>query len=358
MGRVTENKKRKRIADDPNNTRWARNETSFGQRILRSQGWQPGSTLGAVDAAHAEFFTEGSASHIRARIREDGVGIGFGGRDPATEGRHPGMDILEEVLARLNGKSQATIEADKKQRDADKRRDLVARKYGIIKFVSGGLLVGDEVKKDADEEETDKGGKEGLENMRLLDKAAAELPIRSQEKSKKRKASEQQDGHPEPSEDAAARKKRRKEEKAAKEGDKSEKKSKSKKSKKSSSSESSSASSTDDFSDQTPTPATAADDSTPEPVASKQPKDKRKKKQSSVEQETSSDDTESKKNSKKSKRDKSETDDGKKRRRKEESVKPVEEAPSSQPLSKNILVARMKALLAAESRGKVAQAVA
>lgn len=126
---------------DPNNTTWARNTDSFGQKILRAQGWAPGEFLGAKDAAHARHHTEASSSHIRVVVKEDNLGLGAkrNNGDQCT-----GLDAFQDLLGRLNGKTEATIEVEREARMAVKRNLYVERKFGVMKFVQGGWLVGDQ----------------------------------------------------------------------------------------------------------------------------------------------------------------------------------------------------------------------
>jgi Pin2-interacting protein X1 len=123
--------------------KWARNTDSFGQRMLRSQGWEPGQYLGAVDAPHAELHTAANASHIRVFMREDNLGIG------AKKGRNDdvtGLDAFKDLLGRLNGKDEAVIEAERKAREDKRLNVYVQQKLGSMRFVAGGLLVGDQVR--------------------------------------------------------------------------------------------------------------------------------------------------------------------------------------------------------------------
>lgn len=148
------NSKRK-LGNDPNNTRWSRNTENFGHRMLRSQGWEPGQYLGPQDASHAVYHTAASASHIKVALKEDNLGLGakMNRGDECT-----GLNAFKEMLARLNGKSEAAIEKDKKAREAHAMNVYVERKFGTMRFVSGGFLVGDviqEKKEEAEAESTD-----------------------------------------------------------------------------------------------------------------------------------------------------------------------------------------------------------
>lgn len=139
---------KRKWAKDPNNTAWSRNTDTFGQKILRSQGWAPGQYLGAQDAAHSEFYSAANASHVRAVLKDDNLGLGAK-RNQGDE--CTGLDALQELLGRLNGKSQESLDEDKKKREDVRINKYLHRKLGTIRFVYGGLLVGDKVQELADE---------------------------------------------------------------------------------------------------------------------------------------------------------------------------------------------------------------
>ncbi|KAG9661924.1 hypothetical protein KCU69_g14787, partial [Aureobasidium melanogenum] len=136
-------KRRSKIGTDPNNNNWAKATDSFGHKILASQGWKPGDTLGAKDANHASHYTVGSNSHIRVLLKDDNLGLGAarGGNNAETFG----LSLYSGLLGRLNGKSEAEVE---KQQTAQRDVELAlyqGRKYGNINFISAGFLVGDKM---------------------------------------------------------------------------------------------------------------------------------------------------------------------------------------------------------------------
>ncbi|PWY64721.1 hypothetical protein BO70DRAFT_325214 [Aspergillus heteromorphus CBS 117.55] len=138
MGLAAPRKKTK-ISHDPNNTNWARSTSGFGHRILSSQGWTPGSFLGAQNAAHSDMFTAASASHIRVIMKDDTLGLGARSkRDPLNE--PTGHDAFKGLLGRLNGKSDADLEIDRQKRDNAKLARYAATKWQAVTFISGGLL--------------------------------------------------------------------------------------------------------------------------------------------------------------------------------------------------------------------------
>lgn len=110
---------------------------------MSAQGWKPGDYLGAENASHAEHYTGASASHIRALLREDNLGLGA--QVGKVNAETFGLSLFSGVLGRLNGKSEAEVQKHQNAlRDAE-LRTYQAQKYGNMNFVSGGFLVGDRI---------------------------------------------------------------------------------------------------------------------------------------------------------------------------------------------------------------------
>lgn len=175
---------KKKWAKDPNNTFWSRNIDTFGHKILRSQGWEPGQYLGAENASHSEYYGAANASHIRAVLKDDSLGLGAK-RNQGDE--CTGLDALQDLLSRLNGKSEESLGEEQKKREDLKINKYLHRKLGTVTFVYGGLLVGDKVQELAD-------------SMKDKTQSAAQVPVseetsgesseagKKEKKSKKRKA--------------------------------------------------------------------------------------------------------------------------------------------------------------------------
>lgn len=210
---------------------------------MRSQGWQPGQYLGAQNAPHAELHTAANASYVRVMLKDDLKGLGF---DKAKENEVTGLDVFSDLLSRLNGKSEEAIAGDQAVRLAVKTHAFVERKYGPMRFVRGGLLVGDKVKEEnptededastsTPEEEEEEGKPAKKEKKDKKKRKAADLEDEilaalkgekkrrkddsesSSKKSKKSKKSEDEDGEEtESKEERRARKKAKKEEKRLK----------------------------------------------------------------------------------------------------------------------------------------------
>ncbi|KAG5928652.1 hypothetical protein E4U42_000258 [Claviceps africana] len=191
---------RSRINKDPNNTKWTRDTSTFGQKILRAQGWQPGQFLGVQDAAHSQSYTAANASYIRVTLKDDMKGLGF---NKAKEDQVTGLDVFSDLLSRLNGKSEDCIEGEKQARLEIKTNRYVEAKWGPMRFVRGGLLVGDEMKEVPTGDEAS--------DAKTQSPSVVNKPGRSK-KSKKRKAADVQDSDAESSQDAKKQEKRRRKE--------------------------------------------------------------------------------------------------------------------------------------------------
>lgn len=112
---------------------------------MKSQGWTPGEYLGIKDAPHAEFHTEANASHIRVVLKDDNLGIGAKKGSGLEQGECVGLDVFQNLLGRLNGRDEDEMEREQKSREDLKRAIYSERKWGSIRFVSGGFLIGDKI---------------------------------------------------------------------------------------------------------------------------------------------------------------------------------------------------------------------
>ncbi|KAK1636446.1 hypothetical protein BDP81DRAFT_406340 [Colletotrichum phormii] len=296
-------KTRRKIGKDPNNTKWTKDLDSFGQKILRSQGWEPGQYLGAKDAAHAVHHTAANASFIRVALKDDMLGLGF---KQARDDRVTGMDVFSDLLGRLNGKSTEVIAKEQEARTALKSTFYCDNKFGPMRFVSGGFLVGDKIKEEPTAEAKDKVSDDDDDDD---DDVKMEDAPESSKKSKKRKAEESSED--ESSEDEKAKKKRRK-------GEKKEKKEKKRSKSKSAAKED------------------ASEDTQDETTEKKAKKDKKKSKKAKKEAAADSDEDESSEDKSSKKKRKGETDvekaarkEEKKRRKEEKRAKKEEKRASA-----------------------------
>lgn len=143
-----------KLSHDPNNTRWINNNDSFGHKILTSQGWKKGEYLGARNAPHAEFHSAANASHIRVTIKDDNLGLGAKVGTGVGHGECTGLDAFKNLLSRLNGKDIDEIENEQRSRDSIRRSNFVEKKWGSLRFVSAGFLVGDKIQDSSTAEST------------------------------------------------------------------------------------------------------------------------------------------------------------------------------------------------------------
>ncbi|KAF2963539.1 hypothetical protein GQX73_g10033 [Xylaria multiplex] len=185
---------RRKLDYDPNNTRWTRDETTFGQKILRSQGWEPGKYLGAQDTAHAQLHSAASLAPIKINLKDDTLGLGAKIRQKQSD-ECTGLDVFKDLLGRLNGKSEETIEKQRQVRSEIKTSLFVERRYGPMRFVSGGLLVGDQRMEELVDKkpESTPVKDESTSEASEVESAKKEKKEKKEKKSKKRKASESED---------------------------------------------------------------------------------------------------------------------------------------------------------------------
>ncbi|KAI0175752.1 hypothetical protein GGR52DRAFT_570741 [Hypoxylon sp. FL1284] len=200
-------KSRRKLQHDPNNTRWSRDETTFGQKILRAQGWEPGKFLGAQNSSHSHLHTAASSAPIKVILKDDNLGLGAKPREKQSA-ECTGLDVFKDLLGRLNGKSEESIEKEKQIRSSIKTSLYAERRYGPMRFVSGGLLVGDQMQDLTNtdpkvEKVEDEKPPTILHNI----PSHSEKKQKKEKKSKKRKA---EDPEPTTSSDGVQLKKRKK----------------------------------------------------------------------------------------------------------------------------------------------------
>lgn len=152
--------------------------------MLRSQGWEPGQHLGAENAVHSEYYGAASSSHIRAVLKDDNLGLGAK-RNQGDE--CTGLDAFQDLLSRLNGKSDEVREAEKKVRSDMKMNSYLHRKLGTMRFVKGGWLVGDQVQELLDSTKKLSVDEDDTEDSTEASDSSTDFP-KKEKKSKKRKA--------------------------------------------------------------------------------------------------------------------------------------------------------------------------
>ena len=131
--------RRTKYSHDPNNTAWSRSSDGYGQRLLQSKGWTPGASLGARNKPYTRTK---DASYIRVSMKDDNLGLGAksGVNAPTT-----GLDAFQGLLGRLNGKQDDELEKEQRTRDDLRRAVYTENRWGALRFVSGGFLVGDKI---------------------------------------------------------------------------------------------------------------------------------------------------------------------------------------------------------------------
>ncbi|KAI0523786.1 hypothetical protein F5B22DRAFT_642888 [Xylaria bambusicola] len=207
---------RRKLDYDPNNTRWTRDETTFGQKILRSQGWEPGKYLGAQDSAHSQLHSAASLAPIKINLKDDTLGLGAKIRQKQSD-ECTGLDVFKDLLGRLNGKSEEALEQQRQVRSEIKTNLFVERKYGPMRFVSGGFLVGDQKMQElVDNKPATTPVKEEPKSEASEPETMKKEMEKKEKKSKKRKASESEGSD---ASDSKSGKKRKKRSKADKESE-------------------------------------------------------------------------------------------------------------------------------------------
>lgn len=141
--RVANFKRRLKLSHDPNNTTWSRSATKYGQKILQSHGWTPGKLLGASGAAYSDLRSAASGSHIRIALKDDKLGLGAKHDAAYTNCETIGLDVFQDLLGHLNGRSVANITKNRIQSSTLRSSAYIIQRWGNLPFISGGLLVGD-----------------------------------------------------------------------------------------------------------------------------------------------------------------------------------------------------------------------
>ncbi|OAG00354.1 uncharacterized protein CC84DRAFT_1263342 [Paraphaeosphaeria sporulosa] len=191
-------KNRSKISNDPQNTTWANNTERFGHKILTSQGWTPGASLGATDAAHKAHYTAASQSHIRVFLKDDNLGLGA--KRGSERAENFGLAGFASILGRLNGKEEE-VKKEEERQEKIQQRAYVYKKFGMMNFVSGGYLVGDKI---------EKGVKKEVEvKVEVKFEPASSDNEVTEKKSKKRKRSGEEDVKKEDEEEPKLKRKKK-----------------------------------------------------------------------------------------------------------------------------------------------------
>lgn len=135
-----------KLSHDPRNLQWSDNANSFGQKIMQSSGWKPGTALGASSVpipAH-----EASAAKVRIAVKDNMLGLGASLKSKNVEHQRTGLDAFQGLLGRLNAKSEADVKKVEAKVENKKLAMFVQGRWGGMVFVPGGLLVQEDPKKE------------------------------------------------------------------------------------------------------------------------------------------------------------------------------------------------------------------
>ena len=166
-------------------------------------------------------------------LKDDSLGLGAK-RNQGDE--CTGLNALQDLLSRLNGKSEEALGEEQKKREDLNINKYLHRRLGTVTFVYGGLLVGDKVQELADSmkdkhqeaaqvpgseetsgESSEAGKKEKKSKKRKAEDAEGVQSDSKKEKKSKKSKSEDAD------EDSKSKRKEKKEKKRRKERDASDK---------------------------------------------------------------------------------------------------------------------------------------
>ena len=113
-----------------------------------------------MGARNKPYTRAKDASYIRVSLKGDNLGLGAksGVNVPTT-----GLDAFQGLLGRLNGKQDDELEKEQRTRDELRRAVYTENRWGTLRFISGGFLVGDKTEEIA----SDKAAAESLEAKRM-----------------------------------------------------------------------------------------------------------------------------------------------------------------------------------------------
>ena len=105
---------------------------------MLSQGWKAGEGLGA---RNRRGFNSYDNAKLKVSFKDDNLGLGASLKSKDVEASRTGLDAFQGLLGRLNGKSDAEVEAVERKVEERKLAMFAQGKWGGMVFVSGGLLV-------------------------------------------------------------------------------------------------------------------------------------------------------------------------------------------------------------------------
>ena len=143
---------------------------------------------------YSDIRSAASGSHIHVALKDDKMGLGAKHNATCVSNETTGLDVFQDLLGRLNGKSVSDIDKNRTQSSNLRSSAYIEHRWGNLRFVSGGLLVGDESRERKDEQNALNDSQQ-TPNQRLgygtLPEAHRPQEVRSNiPKRKKRKVSE------------------------------------------------------------------------------------------------------------------------------------------------------------------------
>lgn len=181
---------------------------------MSAQGWAPGNLLGNGNSSYKEHLTAASSGHIRVILKDDNLGLGAKPKSK-REDEPTGLDAFQDLLGRLNGKSDTEIKTDQRKREDVKLLGYVGRRWGTMRFVRGGMLVQDEMPESSEVEEAAKESakeesKKEKKKRRKEREDTSDETDKSKKKDKKKKKSKDRKAESESDESDKSKKRKRK----------------------------------------------------------------------------------------------------------------------------------------------------
>ena len=91
---------------------------------------------------YASHITPASSSPIKVVLKGDNLGLGASLKSAGDSDTRTGLDAFNGVLGRLNGKSERQLKHEEAVLSSFRRLEYLERRWGQVRFVSGGYLVG------------------------------------------------------------------------------------------------------------------------------------------------------------------------------------------------------------------------
>ena len=116
---------------------------------MTSQGWSEGQALGArtpstgtsTPTTASDDATRLAMSKVGTLFKDDTLGLGAKLKSKDLEGQRTGLDAFQNVLGRLNSKTEEELEKHEKKEVERKLEGYARGRWGGMMFVPGGVLV-------------------------------------------------------------------------------------------------------------------------------------------------------------------------------------------------------------------------